>query len=91
MIQPISAIVFSMQDFIHQANHYGQAKRPFFFLIDFEQQKPLIFPLEQAHASGLFLNFFANRISKSRLKNRLKLLNYRQIRFRLANTKPGLN
>ncbi len=54
MIQPISAIVFSMQDFIHQANHYGQAKRPFFFLIDFEQQKPLIFPLEQAHASGLF-------------------------------------
>lgn len=58
MIQPISAIVFSMQDFIHQANHYGQAKRPFFFLIDFEQKKPLIFPLEQAHASGLFFEFF---------------------------------
>ncbi|VEI78331.1 Anthranilate synthase component 1 [Mannheimia haemolytica] len=58
MIQPISAIVFSMQDFIHQANHYGQTKRPFFFLIDFEQQKPLLFPLEQAHASGLFFEFF---------------------------------
>ncbi|EEY09030.1 Aminodeoxychorismate synthase component 1 [Mannheimia haemolytica] len=68
MIQPISAIVFSMQDFIHQANHYGQAKRPFFFLIDFEQKKPLIFPLEQAHASGLFFEFFC----KSNLEKPVK-------------------
>lgn len=43
-----------MQDFIDKANQYGQAKRPFFFLIDFEQEKPLIFPLEEAHISGLF-------------------------------------
>ncbi|HDL3484543.1 TPA: aminodeoxychorismate synthase component I, partial [Mannheimia haemolytica] len=57
-----------MQDFIHQANHYGQAKRPFFFLIDFEQKKPLIFPLEQAHASGLFFEFFC----KSNLEKPVK-------------------
>lgn len=47
-----------MQDFIDKANQYGQAKRPFFFLIDFEQEKPLIFPLEEAHISGLFFEFF---------------------------------
>ncbi|QLD32501.1 aminodeoxychorismate synthase component I [Mannheimia varigena] len=47
-----------MQDFIDNANQYGKKKCPFFFLIDFEQQKPLIFPLEQAAASGLFFDFF---------------------------------
>lgn len=47
-----------MQDFIQTANQFGQAKRPFFFLIDFEQQKPLIFSLQDCAASGLFFDFF---------------------------------
>ncbi|WGE58314.1 aminodeoxychorismate synthase component I [Actinobacillus equuli] len=47
-----------MQHFIQIANQLGQQKSPFFFLIDFEQQKPIICPLEQAAASGLFFDFF---------------------------------
>ena len=31
-----------MQHFIKQANHYGKKRTPFFFLIDFEKEKPLI-------------------------------------------------
>ena len=31
-----------MQTFIQQANAYGALRQPFFFLIDFEQNKPLI-------------------------------------------------
>lgn len=42
-----------MQDFIQQANQFGQEKCPFFFLIDFEQQKPIIFPLAQAKQHAL--------------------------------------
>lgn len=37
-----------MQTFIQQANHYGRERHPFFFLIDFELQKPIIFPLSQS-------------------------------------------
>lgn len=43
-----------MQQFISQANQFGQEKRPFFFLIDFEQQKPIILPLEETATSGVF-------------------------------------
>ncbi|OOF47267.1 aminodeoxychorismate synthase component I [Rodentibacter trehalosifermentans] len=46
-----------MQHFIRQANHYGANSLPFFFLIDFEQQKPLIFPLEEAANQGIYFNF----------------------------------
>ena len=35
------------QDFIQQANQFGKSKRPFFFLIDFEQQKPMLCPLNE--------------------------------------------
>ncbi|MBF0751663.1 MULTISPECIES: aminodeoxychorismate synthase component I [unclassified Pasteurella] len=46
----------TMQHFIHQANHYGAKSAPFFFLIDFEQQKPLIFPLEETAQRGIFFD-----------------------------------
>lgn len=46
-----------MQSFIQHANQYGKQRQPFFFLIDFEQKKPLLVPLEQAHTSGLFFDF----------------------------------
>lgn len=40
--------------FIQQANQYGKQRQPFFFLIDFEQQQPIICPLTQAASLGLF-------------------------------------
>ncbi|OOF81272.1 aminodeoxychorismate synthase component I [Rodentibacter ratti] len=45
-----------MQHFIQQANQYGAQSLPFFFLIDFEQQKPLIFPLEEAANQGIYFD-----------------------------------
>lgn len=45
-----------MNHFIQQANQYGAARRPFFFLIDFEAQKPLICPLEKAAEQGIYFN-----------------------------------
>ncbi|KMK51445.1 aminobenzoate synthetase [[Actinobacillus] muris] len=58
-----------MQTFIHTANQFGQAKRPFFFLIDFEQQKPLILPLENTKTSGLFFDFFCKKTEPHRHRN----------------------
>ncbi len=46
-----------MKAFIQQANQFGAEKRPFFFLIDFEQQKPLISPLTECATIGLFWDF----------------------------------
>jgi len=43
-----------MNSFINLANQLGKARQPFFFLIDFEQEKPLIMSVEEAAASGLF-------------------------------------
>lgn len=44
-----------LQRFIQHANHFGAHRQPFFFLIDFEIQKPLIFPL--SHSSDYPLYF----------------------------------
>ena len=46
-----------MNNFINLANQLGKARQPFFFLIDFEQEKPLIMSVEEAVASGLFFAF----------------------------------
>lgn len=46
-----------MQKFIQQANQYGREKRPFFFLIDFEQQKPRIFTADSLDAQGVHFHF----------------------------------
>lgn len=46
-----------MQTFIQQANQFGREKRPFFFLIDFEQQKPLIFSLDEMEKKGVSISF----------------------------------
>ncbi|QIM64834.1 aminodeoxychorismate synthase component I [Frederiksenia canicola] len=46
-----------MQYFIQQANLFGERKQPFFFLIDFEQKKPQIYPLDQAVENGIFFAF----------------------------------
>lgn len=44
-----------MQKFIQTANHFGKSRTPFFFLIDFEQQKPLIVPLSGLAEQGVWL------------------------------------
>lgn len=54
-----------MQHFIHTANQFGQQRKPFFFLIDFEQKKPLIAPLEQAHQHGISFIFPHNANSEN--------------------------
>ncbi|MDH2997608.1 aminodeoxychorismate synthase component I [Pasteurellaceae bacterium LFhippo2] len=53
-----------MQKFIQQANLLGSQKTPFFFLIDFEQRKPLIFPLAESAKKGVQFEF-ASRIEHS--------------------------
>ncbi|MWQ13904.1 aminodeoxychorismate synthase component I [Glaesserella parasuis] len=46
-----------MQQFIQIANQYGKMHLPFFFLIDFEKQKPLIYPLSEIEDKGLYFDF----------------------------------
>lgn len=43
-----------MKHWIEQANAFGKQREPFLFLIDFEQQKPLIVPLAEAKQHGLY-------------------------------------
>jgi para-aminobenzoate synthetase component 1 len=43
--------------FIRQANQWGQTKVPFFFLIDFEKQKPIIFPLKEVDPNQILFDF----------------------------------
>ncbi|MDO4626730.1 MAG: aminodeoxychorismate synthase component I [Pasteurellaceae bacterium] len=44
----------TLSQFIQQADNFGQKRQPFFFLIDFEQQKPVIFPIDQAEKAGIY-------------------------------------
>ncbi len=46
-----------MQQFIQTANQYGKERVPFFFLIDFEKQKPVISPLAEISERGLQFDF----------------------------------
>ncbi|MEH8093421.1 aminodeoxychorismate synthase component I [Gallibacterium anatis] len=43
--------------FVQQANRLGTQRTPFFFLIDFEQQKPIICPLTQCAEQGIWFEF----------------------------------
>lgn len=40
--------------FTEKANALGRNKQPFFFLLDFELKKPVIFPLEESAENGFF-------------------------------------
>lgn len=53
------------RDFSQQANYFGQNKLPFFFLIDFEQQKPIILPIEQAAKENIFFTILQPQGIKS--------------------------
>lgn len=52
-----------MQHFIEQANHYGKQRTPFFFLVDFEKEKPLICPLENSAQQGIYFDILGKRNS----------------------------
>ncbi|AWW35207.1 aminodeoxychorismate synthase component I [Mannheimia varigena] len=80
-----------MQDFIDNANQYGKTKRPFFFLIDFEQQKPLIFPLEQAAASGLFFDFFCKSNIETPFEKTTKLFEFSAKAMTFADYQKGFD
>ncbi|MDP8099271.1 aminodeoxychorismate synthase component I [Pasteurella atlantica] len=54
-----------MQNFIQIANQLGKQKVPFLFIIDFEQQKPLIVPITEVNTSGMMFEFFCkNNLNK---------------------------
>ncbi|MCO5250871.1 MAG: aminodeoxychorismate synthase component I [Candidatus Kapabacteria bacterium] len=46
-----------MLDFVHKANEYGSIGLPFFFLVDFELEKPIIMPLDSLADEGIFFDF----------------------------------
>ena len=46
-----------MQPFIQQANAFGAARKPFFFLIDFEQNQPILLPLAECSSHQIFFQF----------------------------------
>lgn len=49
------------QQFIAQANQWGEKRQPFFFLIDFEQKKPFICTLEETQKCGVFFTVLARK------------------------------
>jgi para-aminobenzoate synthetase component I len=53
---------------IHKMNESGRSKEPFIFMIDFDMQKPLFFPVPVNPNSGLFYDFngFSNCFYKPR-------------------------
>jgi len=62
--------------FIAQANQFGKQRQPFFFLVDFEQKKPLILSLEKIEKQGLFFDLQGKTnypTEKVRSKNALNL------------------
>ena len=63
------------QQFIKQANHWGEKRKPFFFLIDFEQQKPIIQLLEQIDEQQLRFHILGrkNFNKHSNIANKTKL------------------
>lgn len=40
-------------DFINRVNYFSSSNQPFFFLIDFEKKKPVVFSLEEAKEQGV--------------------------------------
>ncbi len=44
------------KDFRNIMNNYGKQKLPFLFVIDFEMQKPVVIPLDQAIEQGILYN-----------------------------------
>ncbi|MEX2233425.1 MAG: aminodeoxychorismate synthase component I [Cyclobacteriaceae bacterium] len=52
----------SLDEFAGKLNEWGRQKIPFLFLVDFEMQKPLVFPLHEIHTAKILydINGFTN-------------------------------
>ena len=48
-------------DFSHKITQYIQEDIPFFFLIDFEKEKPVVIPLEACDSEGIYFSFSDER------------------------------
>lgn len=53
--------IMNFEHFIQQANQFGAQRQAFLFVIDFEQQNPIICPLAQAQQRGLLFDVRGNR------------------------------
>lgn len=47
----------TLEEFVHQANTWGQQRTPFLFLVDFEKQKPWIKPLAEVEEREVLYDF----------------------------------
>ncbi|HEY3390974.1 MAG TPA: aminodeoxychorismate synthase component I [Prolixibacteraceae bacterium] len=45
------------KDYIHRMNQWGKARKPFIFILDFELEKPLVLPLDEAADNNIFFTF----------------------------------
>ncbi|MEI6680205.1 MAG: aminodeoxychorismate synthase component I [Mariniphaga sp.] len=45
------------KDYIEKMNLWGEQKRPFIFIIDFEMNQPRVFPLNEAAENGIYYSF----------------------------------
>jgi para-aminobenzoate synthetase component 1 len=47
----------SSKDYIGTMNQWGKQRKPFIFIIDFEIKNPVVLPLEEAAANGIYFTF----------------------------------
>lgn len=66
-----------MTDFVALLNRFGKEKEPFFFMIDFEMQKPVACKLDEAIENDILFDFDGQKnISSSRTSANIKLQPY---------------
>ncbi|QLB20402.1 aminodeoxychorismate synthase component I [Vespertiliibacter pulmonis] len=70
-----------MQKFIQTANQFGKQKTPFFFLIDFEQKNPLIYPLSEIQNSQIKFEFPHKKDHSHKAINKPFKINIEPINF----------
>ncbi|MDO4429974.1 MAG: aminodeoxychorismate synthase component I [Lonepinella koalarum] len=81
----------NFKHFIQQANQYGKKRQAFFFVIDFEQQKPLIFTLEETKKCGVFFNILGHSNREKRTDFSAEPLNLLKMPLNLAEYKKGFS
>lgn len=62
-----------MNSFIEKVNYFAQKNEPFIFLIDFEMENPLIFPVNEAEENGIL--YLINGNSNIQINSDQKKLN----------------
>lgn len=71
-----------MNSFIEKVNYLAQKNEPFIFLIDFEMENPLIFPVKEAEANGIVFNINGNtNIHVNSYQKKLNAFNFQPFDF----------